>query len=633
MFRKFLLTLGLLVPTIVVGQTVTVSSNVKTMFGGNATTKTKVCFSLVDGAGQQLANPRVVGTGTIVPTANQCFTPDGTGLVTTPMYANDQISDNGQVDTSMYIVEYQYNGMTIHSASYHFKGTDGMEDLNTKTPLSVSPAILPPSGDATYSRLDGGNMPFSGAVLAPSYRTSSSNPATVGLLRAASSDILGCFRNNVNNGNVCIRKMGAASNNLLSDALDFTDFGGVKLTNTTGIFTNSQMNLYVYSLLGGINPATEFHVLYGNSNNTTEGLTLGTAFPVGSTVFQGNILGTYGTNSGSITNAVAIFSQMRALVTGSHSWASNFVFDDMGFQVTGTGGEFDCNIRNILTTGACVQINGGAWTGNPNSYPALQIAKPSGGKWSSLFSQGSAGGAASTYFTSVDDASPEALNVDTGSTNNRYFTIFDDGNLGMESGWATSPNLYWWFQARNNLGANNTAYPIIFNPLGGNVGIGVTNPSTTLQVNGVINSTQAISINGGTSGTAIIQPPAVAGGIHTLPNNTGTISETNMPETFTASKTQGTNGTAVSIYQHKRISTGSIGATTRTEVVLIWANTFTDTNYTVTCNVEDNTTAAGTQGLTFERLRTKSATQIGAVINNPTAGGITGTLDCSASHD
>jgi hypothetical protein len=95
----------------------------------------------------------------------------------------------------------------------------------------------------------------------------------------------------------------------------------------------------------------------------------------------------------------------------------------------------------------------------------------------------------------------------------------------------------------------------------------------------------------------------------------------------------GSNGTLSTSVQHKRISTGPIAAMTRTEVLLNWAATFNDTNYTVTCNVEDSTTAAGAQGLTFERLRTKSATQVGLVINNPTGGAITGAIDCIAHHD
>jgi hypothetical protein len=97
--------------------------------------------------------------------------------------------------------------------------------------------------------------------------------------------------------------------------------------------------------------------------------------------------------------------------------------------------------------------------------------------------------------------------------------------------------------------------------------------------------------------------------------------------------TVGLNGVLVTVHQHARVTTGSIGPTTRREVLLTWPKTMTNTNYTVTCNVEDSTTPAGTQGLTFERIRTKSATKAGAVIHNPTGGAITGTLDCSADHD
>jgi hypothetical protein len=94
----------------------------------------------------------------------------------------------------------------------------------------------------------------------------------------------------------------------------------------------------------------------------------------------------------------------------------------------------------------------------------------------------------------------------------------------------------------------------------------------------------------------------------------------------------GIGGTGKTIQQEASVSTGSIGATTRTEVLLTWGTTMGDTNYKVQCNVQDSTTAAGTQGLTFERLRTLSATQVGAVVNNPTAGALTGTVFCTGTH-
>jgi hypothetical protein len=94
----------------------------------------------------------------------------------------------------------------------------------------------------------------------------------------------------------------------------------------------------------------------------------------------------------------------------------------------------------------------------------------------------------------------------------------------------------------------------------------------------------------------------------------------------------GSSGTGKSDVQEQSVSTGSIGPTTRTEVFLTWPTTMGDTNYKVQCSVQDSTTAAGTQGLTFERIRTLSSTQVGAVVNNPTAGAITGTLFCTGTH-
>jgi hypothetical protein len=92
-------------------------------------------------------------------------------------------------------------------------------------------------------------------------------------------------------------------------------------------------------------------------------------------------------------------------------------------------------------------------------------------------------------------------------------------------------------------------------------------------------------------------------------------------------------GSTIGLKQRiQNATTGSIGATTRAEILISWPSTMTDTNYTVSCSVQDSTTAAGTQGLTFERIRTKSATQVGLVINNPTAGGITGSIDCIGEH-
>lgn len=95
----------------------------------------------------------------------------------------------------------------------------------------------------------------------------------------------------------------------------------------------------------------------------------------------------------------------------------------------------------------------------------------------------------------------------------------------------------------------------------------------------------------------------------------------------------GPNGVPVSAHAHNRATTGRIPPRARKEVFVIWGHSMGDGNYTVNCTVEDPASPAGAQGLTYERIRSKLATQIGAVIYNPTDGSVTGTLDCIADHD
>lgn len=85
--------------------------------------------------------------------------------------------------------------------------------------------------------------------------------------------------------------------------------------------------------------------------------------------------------------------------------------------------------------------------------------------------------------------------------------------------------------------------------------------------------------------------------------------------------------------KHLNTSTGSISGTTRAEVTLTWTTSFADTNYDVTCSVQDSTSGATAQGLVLDRIRQKTAALVTAVINNPTGGALTGTLACTAVHN
>lgn len=140
-------------------QTVSVTADLKSLFNAAQATKTQVCFSLTDGAGNQLSNPRTSG-GVIVNTTPPCLSPDGAGHISTTVLANDQITPAN----SIYSVTYMYNGRALHGDIFQFLLADVTENLNTKPSLSTIPVIAAPTGDTTYGRLDGGNLPFTAAM-------------------------------------------------------------------------------------------------------------------------------------------------------------------------------------------------------------------------------------------------------------------------------------------------------------------------------------------------------------------------------------------------------------------------------------------------------------------------------------
>ena len=78
-------------------------------------------------------------------------------------------------------------------------------------------------------------------------------------------------------------------------------------------------------------------------------------------------------------------------------------------------------------------------------------------------------------------SAPTALSSNTAAGN---LLLSDGGNVGMVLGiYDVSSTYASYIQARNNLGSNNIAYNLILNPLGGNVGIGVS-PTEKLHVSG-----------------------------------------------------------------------------------------------------------------------------------------------------
>ena len=86
--------------------------------------------------------------------------------------------------------------------------------------------------------------------------------------------------------------------------------------------------------------------------------------------------------------------------------------------------------------------------------------------------------------------------------------------------------------------------------------------------------------------------------------------------------------------KHVRVVTGMIPAGQRVEVMVSWpGKPFSDTKYTTVCEVNEERTAAITQGLVKERIRTLSALRLGVEVFNPTPNALGGTVSCIAMHD
>jgi hypothetical protein len=159
-------------------QTVTVSGHIKTPFntaipGGSAVNGYHACFQLVDGSGQAIYNPRIVGGGGAMLSTNttsNCVSVDNTGFFSTAVVANDQILNaDGTTDGSQWNV-YYLKGVNNAGAggTYHFALADLTENLDTKLSNQVSPIVPAPTGDSTYARLSMVNGPFTGPIQGPS---------------------------------------------------------------------------------------------------------------------------------------------------------------------------------------------------------------------------------------------------------------------------------------------------------------------------------------------------------------------------------------------------------------------------------------------------------------------------------
>lgn len=91
-----------------------------------------------------------------------------------------------------------------------------------------------------------------------------------------------------------------------------------------GVFTNTQMNEYLQSLVNSINLTTENVAIYG-SNYATDGISGGVLVGAGSTVQRVDGIAGYVHTSSTTTAAVGSYGQGRCIANSTLCWGANFV--------------------------------------------------------------------------------------------------------------------------------------------------------------------------------------------------------------------------------------------------------------------------------------------------------------------
>lgn len=160
------------------------------------------------------------------------------------------------------------------------------------------------------------------------------------------------------------------------------------------------------------------------------------------------------------------------------------------------------------------------------------------------------------------------------------------------------------------------------------------------SADGVSGDGNAVTVLAGNGGAT--SPPHNGGSVSILGGNGSTGSSNGGNVVLQPGTGNSANGSVVvnsgvakdgSGLKHANITTGSITNGTRAEVTITWTTPFADNNYDVVVSVQDSTTGGTSQGLVLERIRTKSASAISAVVSNPTGGSLTGTLFAIAIHN
>ena len=353
--------------------------------------------------------------------------------------------------------------------------------------------------------------------------------------------------------------------------------------------------------------------LYQYLANTTGAAYFGLERSTGGGLFTGS--SAYATVLGSATltdlqlGTNGIVRVTLAASTGAATFSSSVTatsFSNAGLQsgevfnaTKSNAGYFVGYLQNTSATGYGLYIQNGT-----NSLASIRISNAAGtANTIELFGSGAAtfsssvqiGTAVTNYGTLQTFSGYTSPSLTVGTAAAAIFSCSAGQELALTMNGTAPYGIN--FQARNNTGGgpSGTSYPIIFNPLGGNVGIGTSSPTRLLDVNGVIRTQ-----NAGSAGAPSIE-------LGTSPQGNGLYYPTTNTIAIVTNDTERMRITSGGLILFKGSST-----TTNAEAVIENTNSLLSFEASASGSVAKDirfVTSAGATNL--ERMRITSGGQVG----------------------